>query len=139
MVEKTDHAGFWPSLYDPFRAFGTRISDWLSPASEASEGNGTYCISMEIPGVNEGEIDLTVEDGVVTVRGEKKTSTEKSGDTWFFSERQYGAFRRSFQLPADADGDSVKAEMKDGVLHISVLKTKADAVPKAKRVEIARA
>jgi HSP20 family protein len=139
MVEKTDHAGFWPSLYDPFRSFGTRISDWLSPAAEASEGNGTYSISMEVPGINESDIDLTVEDGVVTVRGEKKTSTEKSGGTWFFSERQYGAFRRSFQLPADADGDGVKAEMKDGVLHISVPKSKADALPKAKRVEIAQA
>ncbi len=139
MVEKTDHAGFRPSLYDPFRSFGTRISDWLSPASEASEGNGTYSISMEVPGINESDIDLTVEDGVVTVRGEKKTSTEKSGDTWFFSERQYGAFRRSFQLPADADGDGVKAEMKDGVLHISVPKSKADELPKAKRVEIAKA
>ncbi len=139
MVEKADHAGFRPSLYDPFRSFGTRISDWLSPASEASEGNGTYSISMEVPGINESDIDLTVEDGVVTVRGEKKTSTEKSGDTWFFSERQYGAFRRSFQLPADADGDGVKAEMKDGVLHISVPKSKADELPKAKRVEIAKA
>ena len=139
MVEKTDHAGFWPSLYDPFRGFGTRISDWLSPAAEASEGNGTYSISMEVPGINESDIDLTVEDGVVTVRGEKKTSTEKSGDTWFFSERQYGAFRRSFQLPADADGDGVKAEMKDGVLHISVPKSKADELPKAKRVRIAQA
>ena len=139
MVEKTDHPGFWPSLYDPFRGFGTRISDWLSPAAEASEGNGTYSISMEVPGINESDIDLTVEDGVVTVRGEKKTSTEKSGDTWFFSERQYGAFRRSFQLPADADGDGVKAEMKDGVLHISVPKSKADELPKAKRVEIAQA
>ena len=94
---------------------------------------------MEVPGINESDIDLTVEDGVVTVRGEKKTSTEKSGDTWFFSERQYGAFRRSFQLPADADGDGVKAEMKDGVLHISVPKSKADELPKAKRVEIAQA
>jgi HSP20 family protein len=139
MVQKTDHSGFWPSLYDPFRSFGTRISDWLSPAAEASEGNGTYSISMEVPGINESDIDLTVEEGVVTVRGEKKTSTEKSGDTWFFSERQYGAFRRSFQLPADADGDGVKAEMKDGVLYISVPKSKADALSKAKRVEIAQA
>jgi HSP20 family protein len=139
MVQKTDHSGFWPSLYDPFRSFGTRISDWLSPAAEASEGNGSYSISMEVPGINESDIDLTVADDVVTVRGEKKTNIERSGDTWFFSERQYGAFRRSFQLPADADGDGVKAEMKDGVLYISVPKSKADALSKAKRVEIAQA
>jgi len=138
MVEKSEHSGFWPSLYDPFRGFGARVADWLNPAAEASEGEKGYAINMELPGVDEKDIELTVEDGVVTVRGEKKTSSEKSGDTWFFSERQYGAFRRSFRLPVDADEKSVKAEMKDGVLKITAPRSAASEAPKAKRVEIAR-
>lgn len=138
MVEKSEHSGFWPSLYDPFRGFGARVADWLNPAAEASEGEKGYAINMELPGVDEKDIELTVEDGVVTVRGEKKTSSEKSGDTWFFSERQYGAFRRSFRLPADADEKGVKAEMKDGVLKITAPRSAASEAPKAKRVEIAR-
>jgi len=138
MVEKSDHAGFWPSLYDPFRGLGARVADWLNPPAEASEGEKSYAINMELPGVDEKDIELTVEDGVVTVRGEKKTSSEKSGDTWFFSERQYGAFRRSFRLPADADEKGVTAEMKDGVLRIVAPKSAPSAAPKAKRVEIAR-
>ena len=92
MVEKTEQSGFWPSLYDPFRTFGTRLSEWLNPATEASSNDASYDISMELPGVGEEDIELTVEKGVVTVRGEKKTETEKKGDTWYFSERQYGAF-----------------------------------------------
>ena len=107
MVEKSDNGGLWPSLYDPFRAFGHRVADWLSPATEASGSDSAYSISMELPGVSEDDIELTVDEGVVTVRGEKKTEETRKGDTWFFSERQYGAFRRSFRVPADADAETL--------------------------------
>lgn len=138
MVEKTDSSGLWPSLYDPFRAMGARLADWLNPATEASGGEKAYDISMELPGVSEQDIDLSVEDGVVTIRGEKKTATEKKGDTWYFSERQYGAFRRSFRLPADADGAKASASMKDGVLHVTVPKLAPDEASNAKKIEIAK-
>ena len=123
MVEKSDTGHFWPALYEPFRAFGHRLSEWLAPASEASGGETDYVISMELPGVGEEDVELTVADGLVTVRGEKRTEETRKGDTWYFSERQYGAFRRSFRLPEDADEDKVTAEMKDGVLRISVPRT----------------
>lgn len=138
MVEKTEQSGLWPSLYDPFRAMGTRLADWLSPATEASGGTESYDISMELPGVSEDDIDLSVEEGVVTIRGEKKTETQKKGDTWFFSERQYGAFRRSFRLPADADGAKASARMKDGVLHVSVPKLAPEEASAARKIKIAR-
>lgn len=138
MVEKTEHGGLWPSLYDPLRAMGARIADWLSPASEASGGEDTYDISMELPGVSEQDIDISVEDGVVTIRGEKKTATEKKGDTWYFSERQYGAFRRSFRLPSDADGANASAAMKDGVLQLTVPKLEPEKSETAKKIQIAK-
>jgi len=120
MVEKSLMGGLWPSLYEPFRSFGARISDWLAPASEASSDDKTYRIAIELPGVDEKDVELTVDDGVVTVKGEKKTEREEKGDTWYFSERQYGSFSRSFRLPADAAGTEVKAAMKDGVLTVTV-------------------
>jgi HSP20 family protein len=138
MVEKTDHSGLWPSLYDPFRAMGTRLADWLNPATEASSGEEAYDIAMELPGVGEDDIELSVDDGVVTIRGEKKTSSEKKGDTWYFSERQYGAFRRSFRLPADADGSKASASMKDGVLHVKVPRLSPEAVDTEKKIKITR-
>ncbi|MGV6848032.1 MAG: Hsp20/alpha crystallin family protein [Marinibacterium sp.] len=138
MVEKTDHAGFWPALYDPFRNLGHRLADWLTPASEASGSDSAYSISMELPGVSEDDIELTVEDGTVTIRGEKKTEETRKGDTWFFSERQYGAFRRSFRIPPDADADGIEAHMKDGVLTVTVPK-KAPKADSARKVAINKA
>ncbi|MEZ5912785.1 MAG: Hsp20/alpha crystallin family protein [Paracoccaceae bacterium] len=138
MVEKSHTSGFWPALYEPFRAFGSRVADWVAPASEASSDSDVYRIGIELPGVAEEDIHLTVDDGVVTVTGEKKTEHEEKGDTWYFSERQFGSFSRSFRLPPDADDAGVKAALKDGVLTVTVPRRKAEEMAKAKRVPIAR-
>ncbi len=132
MVEKSHTSGFWPSLYDPFRQLGARVADWVAPASEASGANNAYKISVELPGVAEDDIDLAVADGVVTLKGEKKTEREEKGETWYFSERQYGSFSRSFRLPPDADPAGVDAALKDGVLTITVPRKAAEAEPEAR-------
>lgn len=138
MVEKSHSTGFWPSLYEPFRTVGTRLAEWVAPASEASADDKVYRIALELPGVEDKDIDLTVDDGVVTVKGEKRTSREEKGETWYFSERQYGSFSRSFRLPPDADDTGVKADLKDGVLTVSVPKKSAEEVAKATRVPIGK-
>ena len=137
MVEKSHTAGLWPSFYEPFRNFGSRVADWLAPASDASANDDAYRISMELPGVDEKDMDVSVDDGVVTVKGQKSSQTEEKGETWFFSERQFGAFSRSFRLPADAQGDKIEAQLKDGVLVISVPR-KAPQAPEAKKVNITK-
>jgi HSP20 family protein len=138
MVEKSPLGTFWPSLYEPFRQFGGKLADWLAPAAEASSGEDAYRITMELPGVAEGDINLTVENGVVAVKGEKKTQREETGDTWYFSERQYGAFQRSFRVPADADDSGVSADLKDGVLTITIPRKKPSDKG-GKRVKISKA
>ena len=135
MVEKSHTTGLWPSLADPFRSFGTRLAEWIAPASEASADDNVYRISIELPGVEEGDIQLSAENGVVTLKGEKKTEREEKGETWFFSERQYGSFSRSFRLPPDADEDKVKADLKNGVLTVTVPKAKAEE-KKSRQVKI---
>ncbi len=137
MVESSHKAGLWPSLYDPLRSMGQKLADWLAPASEASSDASAYTISMELPGVAEGDIDIGVDAGVVTVKGEKKIEKEDKGETWYFSERQYGAFSRSFRLPPDADEARVAADLKDGVLTITVPKTRPET-PSARKVKIAK-
>jgi len=134
MVEKS-HSGFWPSLYEPLARAGTRLAEWLSPASEASSSADAYRITVELPGVAEEDISLDAHEGVLTLKGEKKTQREEKGETWYFSERQYGAFSRSFRLPNDADAGKIGAVLKDGVLTISVPKMKPDAPPRT-RVKI---
>ena len=135
MVEKSHASGLWPAFYEPFRNFGTRMAEWLMPASDAKADDTAYRITMELPGVAEKDIDVSIHDGVVTVKGEKSAEREEKGDTWFFSERQYGTFSRTFRLPSDADGNSVKADLKDGVLTLSVPKLTPKA-PAATKVMI---
>ena len=135
MVEKSHTAGLWPSFYEPFRHFGARVADWLAPASDASSDENASRISIELPGVKEDEVEVTVNEGVVSVKGTKSSESEEKGDTWFFSERQYGSFSRSFRLPPDADGDRIAATLTDGVLRLSVPRSVPE-VPEAKKVQI---
>jgi len=135
MVEKSETGGFWPSLYDPFQRIGARVTDWIAPATEASAQDDAYRIVVELPGVTEDDVDVSVQDGVVRIRGEKRTSHEEKGETWFFSERQFGSFARSFRLPPDADEDAVEAELADGVLTLVVPK-RAEPEPEKKSVKI---
>jgi len=122
MVEKTHASGWLPNLYEPLRNLGARISDWFAPASEAGARRDSYTITLELPGVDSDAVEIAVNDTTLTISGEKTAHREEKGATWYFSERQYGAFSRSFRLPPDADADAIRAEMKDGVLEISIPK-----------------
>lgn len=138
MVEKSQMTGLWPQLYEPLRNFGTRMAEWMAPASDASSDDAAYRITMELPGVEEKDIDLSVNDGLLTVKGEKNTEHEEKSETWFFTERQYGAFSRSFRLPADADADNIDAKLKDGVLSLTIPKRET-AEPNGRKIDIKRA
>jgi HSP20 family protein len=122
MVESTHTAGFWPALTEPLRTFGARVADWFAPASEASSDKDTYEISLELPGVAKDDIEVTMKDHLLTVKGEKRAKREMASEDggMFFCERQYGAFQRSFRMPPDSAGDKVDASFSDGVLTIRV-------------------
>jgi HSP20 family protein len=138
MVESSHKSGLFPSLMDPLRSMSTRVADWFAPASEAAVNGSEYRIALELPGVAEEDIEVTVHDGVVSVSGKKTSEREEKGETYFFSERSYGSFSRSFRLPPDADGEAVTAGLKDGILTIRVSK-KTDTSPEgARKVAIGR-
>ncbi|MCC5992106.1 MAG: Hsp20/alpha crystallin family protein [Rhodobacteraceae bacterium] len=137
MIDKTPISHFWPSLADPFRQFGQKLAEFLSPASEASSDGDAYRISVELPGVAEDDIHVSMDDGVMTIRGDKRSSHHEEGDTWYFTERQYGSFSRSFRLPADADEGAIKAALRDGVLEVSIAR-KAAAPPESRRIPISK-
>jgi len=139
MVEKPLSSGLWPQMWEPLRSFGPRMGDWLSPAAEASADGKSYTIRVELPGVEDKDIDITVNAGVVSVKGEKRESREEKGETWYFSERQYGAFSRSFRLPADAEEAKVKADLKDGVLMITVPQRLEEPEKGTNKVKITKA
>jgi HSP20 family protein len=135
MVEKTHTAGFWPTLFDPFRELGQRISDWIAPRAEASSDEKGYEVTIELPGVSADNISVECTDGALTVKGEKKAEREEKGKDYFFTEREYGSFQRSFRLPPDADQSNVEADFADGVLKLRIPK-KAQTAPTARKVEV---
>lgn len=138
MVEKSHSSGFWPALYEPLRGFGNKVADWFAPASEASVNEDAYRIRIELPGVEQKDVKVSIDDGVVTVKGEKQSSREESGETWYFSECEYGSFSRSFRLPPDADAGAVSAELKDGVLTVSVGKKSPDVAGTGTEIPISK-
>ena len=138
MVEKSDIPAQWTSLFDPLRAFGTRVTDWLRPASDASSDDKAYRITLELPGVTDEDIHLTVENGTVAIKGEKKAEREEKGADWYFSERQFGSFQRSFRLPPDADEKAVAADLKDGVLTVTIPRRTPDAAT-TRRIPVRKA
>ena len=137
MIEQTHSTGWWPSVYEPLRQMSSRIADWFAPASEASSKADGYEITIELPGVAPDDVEVSVNDGMLTLKGEKRSHREEKGDTYFFSERQYGAFSRSFRLPPDADDSVVEADMKDGVLTVSIQK-KRETETANRKIEINR-
>lgn len=127
MVEKSHTAGWLPNLYEPFRHFGEKVADWFAPKSEASASPEYYHIDVELPGVKAEDIDVSLRDNGLTVRGEKHFEREEKGRSYFFSEREYGAFQRTFRLPPDAQQDGIEADFDNGVLTIKVPKHSAEA------------
>lgn len=136
MVEKSHTAGGWyPSLLRPFHDIGHRIADFFAPDADAAATDEQYEIDMELPGVTLDDIHIDIQEDTMTVRGEKKTEREEEGKTYFFSERTFGSFQRSFRLPANADADKIAANFKDGVLSIQI--PKAGPPPEqTRRIEI---
>lgn len=111
----------------------------FSPDMDVSETDGQIEVTAELPGIDEKDVDVTLADNVLTVRGEKKSeSREEDKDKDHYRlERSYGAFRRSFRLPAEIDADKVTATFDKGVLKIAIAK-KETARPPVRKIEVGK-
>jgi len=107
-------------------------SAW-SPAVDIAEEPGRFVLYADLPGVDVKNIDITMEDGVLTIKGERVPETEGGKGSYKRVERRYGTFYRRFSLPDSADADAIKATGKNGVLEISIPKAEK-AQPKRIRV-----
>ncbi len=127
MVERSHTAGWLPSVTGPLKAAGEKIAGWFAPRSDASVSSESYQISMELPGCAAEDIDISIHDGAMVVSGQKRFEATEEGESYFFSEREYGAFQRSFRLPADARADAIDASFRDGILKVVIPKITASA------------
>ena len=123
-------------LFQDFgRGVGWEVSRLPSPKVDITETPSALVIAAELPGMTENDIDVTLNDNVLTIRGEKKEEKEEKDTNRHLVERSYGSFQRAFQLPPGYDAEQVQAAFDKGVLKITLPKPKEEQ-SKVKKIEV---
>ena len=140
--------------WDPFREFSTLqdrmnrlfrdsygdreealTTSTFAPAVDVYEDEHNITLNIEVPGIDEKDIDIRVENNTLTVHGERKLEKEQKEENFRRVERQYGSFTRSFTLPNTVDTESIQASYDKGILKVQLAK-KAEAKPKQIKVNV---
>ena len=124
-----DMVNRFPSMFERWARLsggGEKGTGW-SPSVDISETDQEYLIRAALPAVRKEDVNVTVEDGMLTVSGERRQQQQQKDEKFHKVESFYGSFSRSFSLPEGTDPAAIKAESKDGVLTIHVPKTKTEA------------
>lgn len=109
-------------------------TSWM-PSVDVAEHDNEYVVKVELPGVSKDDVNITMQDSVLTIRGEKNEEKETKESSYHRVERSYGSFQRSFTLPTTVNSDKVDASYKDGILIISLPKVE-EAKPKQIEVKV---
>ena len=135
----------WNPIHEMDELFHNRLASVLggervhsvawSPVVDIEETELNYLIRAELPGLSKERVKVTVEDGVLTLSGERDLERKMEGKTFHHIERSHGTFTRSFTLPENAEAESVSANYKDGLLEIRVAKSE-EALPKSIEVRV---
>ena len=135
----------WNPIHEMDELFHNRLASVLggegvqsvawSPVVDIEETELNYLIRAELPGLSKKNVKVVVEDGVLTLSGERDLERKMEGKTFHHIERSHGTFTRSFTLPENAEAESVSANYKDGLLEIRVAKSE-EALPKSIEVRV---
>lgn len=110
-------------------------TSWM-PRINVKQSGDDLAVHVELAGIKPDDVDIEVTDGVLTIKGERKSETEREGEGWLVRESSFGSFERSMVLPEGVDPSSIKAEFKDGMLEVHVPKALEAARPKTTKVAI---
>ena len=126
--------GAFGDLFERFLGAGpwSDAGDWV-PAIDIARTEDSVVIKADLPGMKAEDVELSFENNVLTISGQKQTVDEKEEDNYYHSERRTGSFCRRISLPSDVDADKVTAECKDGVLTVVVPETQK---PAARKIEV---
>jgi len=141
MLELVPRTSNWLSLMPEIDLFDRMFSDWsvpslwieekvVVPAFDITENEKEYVISGEIPGIDPKDLDVTLTDGILSIKGEKKQESEEKEENYHRIERHYGSFQRSFRLPENINREELDANYKDGILRLTLPKSKESEVKK---------
>jgi HSP20 family protein len=144
MLELVPRTSNWLSLMPEIDLFDRMFSDWsvpslwieenvVVPAFDITENEKEYVISGEIPGIDPKDLEVTLTDGILSIKGEKKQESEEKEENYHRIERHYGSFQRSFRLPKNIQRDELDAKYKDGILRLTLPKSKESEV---KNIEV---
>lgn len=139
-------------LFDDFHAFDFRLpstrslfghelpsprsADWpVAPAMDLVEKDKEYEITAELPGLDEKNVEITLSNHTLTIKGEKQEKKEEKDKDYYLSERRYGSFQRSFHVPEGVDADKIDASFTKGVLTVKLPKT-AEAQKAEKKITV---
>ena len=129
---------FWRAFDLPMLSGGNGgFADVLAPRIDIRETDKSVEVTAELPGLDEGDVDISVAEGMLTIRGEKKAEREESDQGYVLRERSYGRFERMVALPEGLDLDSAKATFKNGVLTVTIPKT-AETQATMRRIPVQR-
>jgi len=131
---------------DPFRELASFFENWAAPTGKEQLAAGTFVppvdvyedeqnliLKLEVPGVNEEDLNVSLENDTLLIQGERKFEKEEKEENFHRIERRYGAFTRTFKLPNTLDSEKVEANYEKGILKITIGK-KAEAKPKQIKV-----
>jgi HSP20 family protein len=138
----------WPTVFDPFRELQDierrigavlntnrpvqKVESFTPAVNEKVDENG-YHLEIDLPGVKKENIEISVNDGILTISGERKLERKEEKENYTRIESFFGRFERSFKLPADADADGIEAKYEDGVLRLYIPRRQK---PEGKKIEI---
>lgn len=132
------------SMFNRLPAFGrfprlfegeAGLTEW-TPSVDISETEKEYLLRAELPAVKKEDVHITVDEGMLTISGERKQRKEEKGEKFHRIESFHGAFSRSFSLPDNADTDNIRAESKDGIVTVHVPKLRAEEKKQPTEIKI---
>jgi HSP20 family protein len=122
----------WP--YFALQGNGGKKPQW-APSADISETEKEYLIRAELPAVKKEDVQVTLDDGVITIKGERKQSKEDRNEKFHRVETFYGSFERSFSIPDNVNPDAIRCDSKDGVLSVHIPKSEASK-QKPKQIDV---
>lgn len=125
-------------------SFSPAVRRWVpkepswTPAMDLTERKDKFVVTMELPGIKVEDVDVSVSDSTLTIKGEKKTEKEVKEESYYSTERTYGSFLRSIDLPRGVDAGKIKASYENGILEVDLPKTN-ESQPSRINVSVKRA
>ena len=130
----TDFDRIFDSMFSHDLPLFPLAQSW-TPAVDVNETETEFFLSADMPGLDKKDVSVDIHDGVITIKGERTIDNEKSTDGYRIRERQLGSFNRSFRLPDNVNEDKVAAKFKNGVLTVTLPKTK-EILPEGRQIKI---